>query len=452
VTGRSEALLDALAPFVIGASVLAAAAGSSIQYDILRVGRPTRWLALGVLVAFAVVRALPVWGDLRFPRVAAGLLAVFCAVAIVSTAWSVNARDTLGRSVVQAFVIGAIALLASVATLRPHLARRMVDGVIVASAVVAAAGFVYWLITPSRAVLSATTDYGARYQGIEQNPNTGSLLFAIAISFAIARALEERRWKACAFVGVTIGLAVSISASGSRGALLAAFAGTLVIALLARARADRRAALVAAVVVGAGLCTWGASLAKPTAPPAAARVASPSAVVSPNAEATLPLDQEIGNPWWTRRASDSHRSLFSTSVRLRALRGAIRLAFQRPLLGFGFGAEQWAFFNRYYAFSSGNSENGYVGLFLQTGFVGLSLFLAAVGFSVVPTIRTWRRGSGGPTTLAAIGGAVGALALGLSQSFFHGVGNIGYVAVWVAVLLAAAQRLSSAAPAAAKAR
>src|SRR5262249_59297242 len=122
-----------------------------------------------------------------------------------------------------------------------------------------------------------------------------------------------------------------------------------------------------------GVAAWAMTI--PSALPAstAARASAPAARTADprNAEQAFQLSQEIGNPWWTHRNGGYTRSLFDTSVRLRALHGTIDRALERPLLGYGFGAEQWAFVNRYYAFNSEDPENGSVGIFLQTRFIRL---------------------------------------------------------------------------------
>src|SRR4029079_9766264 len=102
------------------------------------------------------------------------------------------------------------------------------------------------------------------------------------------------------------------------------------------------------------------------------------------------------------------------------------------------GAEQWAFVNRYYAFSSGNPENGYVGIFLQLGFVGLVLFAVVLVLCVLPAIRGLLRRPRDGVLPAAAGAASAALLMGLSQSYFHGPGGIAYVAFWIALLVTAA--------------
>jgi O-antigen ligase len=439
---RLEAGLDAAAPFVIAACVLAAALASSIRDDFDSVGRPARWLLIGLLLAFAVARASLCGPDWRFPRATAAAIGVFCGLGLVSIAWSVHPRGTLERAVGEVVVLGALGLLAGCVASRPSLAEGMLDGVLAAAAVVALAGFVYWLVEPSSASIAATTEYPSRYQGIEQNPNTAALLLAIGMPLAFRRALAaQTAAPRVAFVLLAAAFAASISAAGSRGALGAGFLALLVVVALAPLRGRVRAGLAALVVAGLVVSAWAMTIPKALPPTAAAAPAVQSDVASRregvDAERYLPLGQEIGNPWWTHRAGTSRRSLFNTSVRLRALRGSVRLAAGRPVLGYGFGAEQWAFFNRYYAFNSGNPENGYAGIFLQIGVVGLALFLSVLALCFVPGVRACLRAARAGVPLAAVGAAAAGLLLGVSQSFFHGPGGIAYVAFWTSLLVTA---------------
>jgi len=422
-----------VAPYLVAACVLAAAAGSSIQRQLFDVGRPARWVLLAALVAYALVVAWPRRHALRFPPRTALALAAFCGLALVSIAWSVHARGTAERAVVQAAVVAA--LVALVALRADDVGLGLVDGVVAASGIVAAAGFLYWVISPSQAVLHATTEYGSRFQGIEQSPNTAPALYSIALPLAFGRMVSAQGRLRLLLGAVVLALAASLAASGSRGGLLGAYAGVFAVCALAPLTWRRRFAIAAAAAVALTLSA--VAFALPKSLPAKPLPTPTHTVTSPVAEAVLPLEQEIGNPWWTRRQGDAHRSLFSTSVRLRALRGSVQLALERPLLGFGFGAEQWAFFNRYYAFNSGNPENGYVGILLQTGIVGLVLFLVAVGACVRAGLTTWFRRARSPVLLAAVGGATGALVLGISESYFHGVGSIEWLPFWITLLVCA---------------
>ncbi len=178
---------------------------------------------------------------------------------------------------------------------------------------------------------------------------------------------------------------------------------------------------------------WVSTIPKPL--PSVAAPAATTSAVKPNAEYAFRLSQEIGNPWWTHRSGDSRRSLFNTSVRARAWKGTVDRALGRPLLGYGFGAEQWAFVNRYFAFNSENPENGYLGLFLQLGVVGPALFLLVVALCVVAGVRARAAVAYLP---AAIGATAAALASAVSQSFFHGPGSVAFLAFWIALLLTGA--------------
>jgi O-antigen ligase len=436
---RLEDALDVAAAVLVAGCVVAAAAGSSIQYDILHVGRPARWVMIGVLLAFGLacaVRGRRAW---RIPAPTALALAAFCGLALVSASWSVNSHGTLVRSVALAAVVAAVVALAGCVPSRPALGDWLLDGVLAAASIVAFAGFVYWLVHPSRAAIPATTEYPARFQGIEENPNTAALLLGIGMPLAFSRALRARSTTArIAFVGLVAAFAASIAASGSRGGLLAGLVGLLVVAALVPARPRTRIVLAALIVCGFAVTVWAMTI--PKALPATPLAATSTSSASRDAESVLPLDQEIGNPWWTHRAGDSRRGLLNTSVRARAWDGTVRRAFGRPLLGYGFGAEQWAFINRYYALASQNPENGYIGLLLQLGLAGTALFLVVVGLCLARGVRACLRAPRSGYALAATGAAAAALAASISQSYFQGPGSIAFVAFWVALLVAAVSR------------
>ncbi len=442
-----ETTLDYGAAAIVAASILGAASGSSIQYDILAAGRPARWALLGALGAFALVRVLLTRSAWRLRPSVALALAGYCALCLVSWSWSVGPHATLGRAAGQGLVVFSAAALAGCAARRPHLVRRLLDGVLAAAAGVALASFVYWLVDPSRAFQAASTEYAARFRGIEQNPNTGALLLAIGMPLALGRVLGSKRVsRRGAFGLLLLAFVVEIVASGSRGGLAAGFLSLFAIAALGPLSRRLRVGLGLAVLVSLALSAWVMTIPKALpAPPTGALPAATSPApkqVGIDAERILPLSGEIGGPWWTHTRGQLHRSLFDTSVRTRAWSGTVERGLGRPLLGYGYGAEQEAFINRYYGLHSGNPENGYVGLFLQIGFVGLALFLAVVVVCLRPGLR---RGSHGLTTPAAVGGAAAGLLLGLSESYFHGPGNVAYVAFWVTLLLVSVAGLQQAA-------
>jgi O-antigen ligase len=269
-------------------------------------------------------------------------------------------------------------------------------------------------------------------------------LLAIAMPLAVHRVLTGRPL-VTRVVGamLVLGFLASIAASGSRGGLVGALVGTLAVLALVDLRPRRRIALALAAGGVFALCVWTMTLARPLEP--VGSVPSPGHIASihgyADAERVLPLDAEIGSPWWTHRPG-YRRTAFSGSLRLVAWRGTIEKALERPVVGYGFGAEQWAFVNRYYAFNSQNPENGYVGLLLQVGFLGLALFLVVLALCVVPTIRLVRRRATEAAAVATVGAAFATGTVAMTESFFHGPGGIAYVAFWVSLLVAAALGLS----------
>jgi hypothetical protein len=452
---RIEAAFDAAAPVAVFACIVAAAGASSIQYTILAAARPVRWVLIAVLFVTAFARAILCGRGWRLRGEVALPLAAFLGLAFVSDAWSVAAHATLTHAVAQGAVLAAVAALAGCIASRPLLARRLLDAVLAAAVVVAVAGIVYWLIDPRRSFLQATTQYPSRFQGIEQNPDTAPLLLAIGMPLAFARALTTGSARArLASLAVVIVFAVEIALSGSRGGLIPAFLALVIVAALVPLGRLRRAALAAAVVGGFVLAAWGATL--PKALPAAPAPAPATTTLAPtrNAQAVLPFETEIGSPFWTHRSGALHRSFFQSSERLRAWHGTIDQALDRPLLGYGYGAEKEAFVNRYYGFRSENPENGYIGIFLQLGAVGLGLLLVVLAVCIRPSAVAAARGN--PVALAAFGASAAAALAAGSQSFFHAPGSIAYVALWVSLLVASTpglnRAISDSAPATANAR
>ncbi|HVN59913.1 MAG TPA: O-antigen ligase family protein [Gaiellaceae bacterium] len=440
--------LDLVVAGTLWAAVLAAACGSSVLLGFVSVGKPARWWLLGLLGVVALARALAFRSEWRLrPFVVAGLV-LLCALCLESSAWSILPRTTFERSVSVCVVISVSAILAGSAALSTATADRLLGALLAAAAAVAAAGFILWLVDPSTAVQAASTEYPARFEGFEQNPNTAAMLLAFGMPLAFGRALAARTVRrALPFVLLLLAFIAEIVASGSRGGLAAGFLALLVVPALAAGPRRRRigvaAAVLAALVVAAWAMTIPRALTAATPPvPSAPSAAGASRGI--DAETVIPLREEIGGPWWTHTSGAIHRTLFSTSTRTRAWRGAIDQALGRPVEGFGFGAEQPAFVNRYYGFHSDNPENGYIGLFIQVGLAGLLGFLAVAVLCLAPAVRQSLRGEASRDgwAPAAVGGASAGLFLGMSQSYFHAAGNIVFLAFWVALLLASVAGIS----------
>ena len=432
----------------IVATILTAvlAAGSIVSW--LETARALRWVAL---VAFATLALVYAARRAEVPRATAvGVAAVaLVAVALVSTGWSPVPGSTAARAASLAVLFAAAGALAWGGAGRPEAVRPFLRAVLVAVAIVAVGGLVVLALDPDRAMEEATTELAARYQGLGGGPNTATMVLALGLPLAALAAVEaagrRTRIGSSALVALVAG---SIVASGSRGALLAGFAGVLAFALAApagmRARAVWGAAVVAAFVVGL-LVT---RIPKPDAnaetsarggipglPPFAA---APGYL---DANLRLRLQDDVGHPGPAAAATTSgERTLFGSSGRTEAWRGALGLGAERPLLGFGFGTEARVFQDRYVGFNSGVPENSYIGLFLQLGLAGLALFAGLVGGLLaraghaLATLSDERR----RIAAACAGVLIGGLVLGMFQSYVYAVGNNATAALWICAFLLAA--------------
>ena len=419
--------LELVVSAAVAATVFSFALGSTRVIPLLELGRPLRW---AMLVALAGLAALVVW---RTPRVRpAGLYAAasLAALALVSSAWSVRPGLTLGRALTLAVLLAAAAGLAAGARGRDGLAGAVVDGVLAGAAAVALAGLLVLAVDSDLAIEPATEQYPARYNGLGENPNTASLLLALATPIALARALNApRRLLTWALVAL---FAASIAASASRGALLAAWAGCCIVAVLAGGTARRRALVAASATVALVCLALVTQIPQPKAPMSGAGVGPPPP--TRNAESAVPLEEEIGRP---RDGGEAfRRSLLGSGGRVGAWKGGLEQGLDRPALGYGFGTEDRVFADRYYVFFGTRVENAYISAFLQLGLLGLAAFVALLTALVRPAAHRWRRL---PWTATAAAGALAAgLAAGVTQSYLWSVGNIATTSFWLCAFALAA--------------
>lgn len=421
--------------------VVADTASSGSVRSLRMLARNSRGALLVVLflvVLVAAIGARRTWRIRPWVALALGGLLLFF---LDSAAWSVLPGTTVKKLAALAGIVALAALVAGVATSWPRWGLVVLDALLAGVGVVVAAGFILWLFDSSSAVQPASVQSAARFTGLGHNPDAAAMVLAIGMPIALARALSPgARLARASCWALLLAAAAEITAADSRGALVAGFLSLLVVVWLApmslRRRIGGSAAVVAALVVCAAITTIPSALPAPATKPAQAIPKSDVA----DAEKVLPLEQEIGSPWWTHRSGLLRRSLLGSGARGSALRGAIDQGLGRPALGTGFGAEE--FVNRYYGYNSGNPEDGYVGLFMQTGVVGLALFLVAVGVCLLPLLRRRVRARLSNTYAGAAGAAVAGLLLGLSQSYFHSAGNIAAVPFWIVLLLASSAPLA----------
>jgi O-antigen ligase len=431
----SRAALDRLVPGLAAATVVAFAAGSSSIGELKRAGLDGRWVVLGVLAAISAAwaprpRRLP-----AAPLAAAG---AFVGLALVSSLWSIAPRLSAGRAISLAVLFAAAVLLAAAARESPTFARRVLLGLLWGAAIVALLGVVVLAVSYGTAVVSASIEAPARYRGFGENPNTASLLLAVTLPLAVGGILAARDRTTRVAAVVCGGLfAASVIGSGSRGAVLAAAAGTAVVVAVTARTGKRRLGGLAAV--GAGVVLAGLLQALPqesATPPAspASSARTPQSAPFVDVERVFPLDADVGRPLPGGGEPPVRRAFFAASGRMDAWRGAIAQAAGRPLLGFGFGTEGKAFVDRYYAFFSDLPENSYIGIALQLGVVGLAGLLGLVA-TLVWSGRRQLRARASPWGAACLGVAAAGLAIGFVQSYLYSVGNIATATFWIAAFM-----------------
>lgn len=425
--------LDRLVPLLVGLAVVATAAGSSSVPDVTRVGHGLRWVLLIVLLLAAALWALPRPQLPLRPLLAAGALV---GLAVLSTLWSVEPRTTFERAVSLGLLFATCALLAAASYTRPDRVAGVLRGLLGGAAIVGLAGLLLLAFDHGRAVQAATYQAPTRFQGFGQDPNTVGLLFALATPLAVWAVLRAGTGRARLGAALVLALvAGTIVASGSRGALIA---GAIGAGVVAAASATRRwlalGAVALALVAGAGILTIpspSTSSATPTALGQAQPKPNPGYL---DAEATYPLEADVGQPLPGGGQPAVRRGLFATSGRLDAWGGAVREAARRPIAGHGFGTEQDVFVDRYYRFVGGLPENSYIGLSLQLGVAGLAALIALVLALAVPGARALR-GPRCDLAAAGLGVLAAGLAIGVAQSYLYSVGNIATATLWISGFL-----------------
>jgi O-antigen ligase len=428
----SERTLTRLVQVALAATVLAIASGSSsVRWVIEHTRGGIRWATLFALCALALVWAARRGRDELFVvRPPALACAAFAGLAVLSTAWSVAPRLTFERAGTICVLFVAGASLAVAARDRPPAVAAVLTGLLGGVVAVAVASLLTLAFTHSNAVQPATLAYGARFQGYSQNPNTLGMLLALGMPIAtwavVAAGSSARRVLAAAVWLLLFG---ELAATGSRGSLLAALVGAVVVVALDRRPTRQRAALAAACLLAFAGGTAASRLAKPSTEQSAA---IPTRLPN-DAELRLPLESELGAP--KPGTATLHRGLFSSSGRFRAWRGAIEQGDQRPVAGYGFGSESRVFVDRYYGLDSDVAENSYVGLYLQLGLAGLTLFLVVVVRALAVGFRATAAAAAAVPPVAVVCAGV---VLAVGQSFVYSVGATGTVPFWICVFLTSA--------------
>lgn len=260
-TRMEVALAGALALTVVGFSF-----GSSSVPEVKDFGLQVRWLLLTAFLALALAahRGLPL--ALGPARDAVLLAGASVALALASAAWSVWPELTVKRTATLAILLVAAVAVTSMASGRPELVRLLLGGILAGVAIALAAGVVIVVLAPELAVQSGTVN-ADRYRGLGENPNTMSMLAAVALPVVGWQILGARGrlqvTLAVTFAALFVG---TIAASGSRGAIAAGFIGLL--ALAAMLPRWRTKVAVAVGAIGFALfCSAVIELSQPEVPP-----------------------------------------------------------------------------------------------------------------------------------------------------------------------------------------
>lgn len=355
-------------------------------------------------------------------------------LSVVSTIWSIDPRVSFERAVSLTVLLVAAACLALAARERPALPSRLMFGMLLGTAAASIGGVVLFFVARSYAVQAASVVAPARLQGLGLNPDTMAMLQGVVFPVSVWAVVRAARWRdRIAAIAVAALLLGSISASGSRGGLLGAGVGAVVLALCYPGRLRTRALLLSAVIVAVGAAALGTQIPRPL-PAAAVKATLPHAgqgVGNAEPSYTGPLSIEL------YRVYPGARSFFHASGRLEAWYTAIRRANSRPVVGFGFGTETQAFINRIYDFHGEYVENSYIGLYLQLGAIGILsflLFLCAAGWGFARSLRT----GSAAVPLAAV--VCAGLAVMFVQSYVYSVGNVATTTFWIAAFVGIAGR------------
>jgi hypothetical protein len=436
----AEGILSA----TVVATIVSVSFGSSSVPGLVRIGHDLRWVSVALFAVVAVVSYAMSEERRVLARVVVYAGLSFIVLLLLSTAWSVAPRLTIERALTLAVLF--VGVVASVSGGNHRRAEHLLDAILVGAGTVVLLGLPVLLFAHNDAVQSSFENVAPRYRGIGENPNTVSLLAAIALPLAIRHVFDQERPLArISGAFAVVAFAGQIALSDSRGALIGGFVGASISVILPAARIPRAIARFAAVAAVAAMSVGFARVIE----------RAPTVVVAPPPSVTAPrtghgtgrggkspspaipaedfdiggarLNDEVGAPAVSRPIGRPFGS-----GRVQAWIGATKQARKVAPLGYGFGTEDRVFIDRYYTFQGSRPENSFVGLLLQVGLIGLTVFLVLVVAGLSRAIRVGRKRWREEAVLtAALAATCAGAVLMLVQSYVYSVGNIATLSFWL---------------------
>ena len=376
---------------LLAATVISLVLGSSI-YPQLKV--PIFYFRFFLIFALlAATLKFPVVSSVRHSAGMVKCSFALVGLAVTSVVWSVNPSVTLQRGI--SLLLLLVVVLESARRVWVSVAEVARDLAFVATAV--GVTFVIGLVSAAAGMESALA--GGRFRGILENPNgvgvVGALMLPISLGFVGDRQGRRRLW----WAGVAVATAMSLVFSQSRGGILAAGLGVVVLVGLSRG-VRRPLVVVASCVVGTALLTGLGS--------------TETRLPGPIEAVVVRFDQDS-----------------TAGGRTAAWQLALRLARERPATGWGFGTSEEVFGPEVHTigsvFQGALVHNSYLQILLELGPAGVFLLLLVLSGAL---IFGWPSAGADPLRAAIYGALIAGSVSAVVESTLLSVGSIFGFTFW----------------------
>lgn len=353
------------------------------------------FIILGILTWLLMGRGLPMPDGLGPP---AALVAGWIGWAIISTTWATSSGDAVRWTVFLAMMAGLMLSIPVVASTRARLAWILgaLGGTFVLAVLIGIAEILTGMRLPTSALAERVGAFAAT--SFFGNQNNFATYLALALPYLVVLPIVARdvRLRLFGIVGAVVAITLILFA-GSKANLIAVgiiLVGMMVV--LASDRASRRGLLAAIAVVGVALALIIPSLF------GAGIVPLPQQAVAKLDFGTLQAQMDTGSG--------------SGAVRSTLLGTGVDLAAQSNGVGVGAGNAEVVIRSRDGYEGVANLHNWTLEVLVDTGLVGLALYIALYAWMLVGNLRAargtvdpWVRYLGLAGTLALLGFLTGSL-------------------------------------------